>query len=203
MFKFLFAAILILSSFFQAPAFPDAHEYAPLLEKDLTYENWEYKDVKTNQKIDLREFAADKKLVMVVYFAPWCHNSNYQAPVIKKLYDKYKHEGFAVIGVGLYASSARIEDTKDRLELDFPVVTDSSSTKDREKTLHYKYRIAVGDTRKWGTPWNLFFDPQEISGDRDVITTKPVIVNGEVRLQEAEYFIRKKLGLPPETAAGN
>ncbi len=195
------SAFLLLFSFFPASANFDAHEYAPLIEKEISYENWNYKNIETNQKVDLREFAQGKKLVMVVYFAPWCHSSSYQAPVVQKLYDKYKDKGFGVIGVGLYGSVAKIEDMKERHELDYPMVTESTSTKDRETTLHYKYRTALGDTREWGTPWNVFLVPDELLAEGDVLAKKAVIVNGEIREQEAEYFIRKKLGLPPETVA--
>jgi thiol-disulfide isomerase/thioredoxin len=51
------------------------HEYAPLQEKEITYKDFTYKNVKDNKPVDLREFATGKKLVLVVYFAPWCPNS--------------------------------------------------------------------------------------------------------------------------------
>lgn len=200
---FALAAFLLLLSFFPASANFDAHEYAPLVEKDISYENWNYKNIETNQKVDLREFSKGKKLVMVVYFAPWCHTSNYQAPVVQKLYDKYKENGFAVIGVSLYGAVAKVKDMRDRLNLGFPIVTESTSSKDRDNTLHYKYRTSVGDTRKWGTPWNIFLVPGEFSTEGDVLVNKATIVNGEIREQEAEYFIRKKLRLPPETPSGD
>ncbi len=41
---------------------------------------------------------------MVVYFAPWCGNWRFEAPVAAKLYEKYKAQGFEVIGVSEYAS---------------------------------------------------------------------------------------------------
>ncbi|MCB1022762.1 MAG: TlpA family protein disulfide reductase [Acidobacteria bacterium] len=200
---FLLAAILVLSSFFPSFLNFDAHDYAPLTEKEFSYENWAYKNVETNQEIDLREFAKNKKLVMVVYFAPWCHNSEYQAPVVEKLYEKYKDQGFAVIGVGVYGSVARIEDSKKRFGFDFPVVSEPSSTKDREKTLHYKYRTALGDSRKWGTPWNVFITADNVIPDGDVLARKSTVVNGEIREQEAEYYIREKLGLPKEIPGRN
>jgi thiol-disulfide isomerase/thioredoxin len=45
-----------------------------------------------------------KKLVMVVYFAPWCPNWKNEGPVAAKLYEKYKDQGFQVIGVSEYGS---------------------------------------------------------------------------------------------------
>ena len=41
---------------------------------------------------------------MVVYFAPWCGNWRHEAPVAARLYEKYKDQGFEVIGVSEYGS---------------------------------------------------------------------------------------------------
>ena len=195
--KFLFASILLLVFVFVSFAQHDDHEYAPLTEKEIAYRDWTYQNVKTNQGINLREFAKDKKLVMIFYFAPWCHSSNYQAPITQKLYEKYKDKGFAVIGVSLYGSIARVEDTMERRGMEFPVVSESISSKERKDTLHYKYRNSTGDYRKWGTPWNIFLIPKELAKDGDILTNKTTVVNGEIREKEAEAFIREKLELHP------
>ena len=189
------AAALVLVPLIAVSAQHD-HEYAPLTEKEIDYRNWTYRNVKTNQKVNLREFSKDKKLVMVFYFAPWCHSSNYQAPVTQKLYEKYKEHGFAVIGVSLYGSIARVEDTMKTKGMEFPVVSESVSSKDRKKTLHYNYRQKTGDYRKWGTPWNIFLIPEELEQEGEVLVDRAIVVNGEIREKEAEKFIRKKLGLP-------
>ena len=184
--------VLVLSIFVQAQY---DHEYAPLTEKEISYKDWTYKNVLTNQEINLREFTKDKKLVMVFYFAPWCHSSNFQAPITQKLYEKYKDKGFSVIGVSLYGSIARVEDTMKRRGMEFPVVSESTSSKERKDTLHYKYRYSTGDYRKWGTPWNIFLIPGELEKKGDTLVKKATVVNGEIREKEAEAFIRKKLGL--------
>ena len=189
------AAVLVLVPLIAVCAQHD-HEYAPLTEKDIDYRNWTYRNVKTNKKINLREFTRDKKLVMVFYFAPWCHSSNYQAPVTQKLYEKYKEHGFAVIGVSLYGSIARVEDTMKKKGMEFPVVSESVSSKDRKKTLHYNYRQKTGDYRKWGTPWNIFLVSSEVDQWGEILATRAVVVNGEIREKEAEKYIREKLGLP-------
>jgi thiol-disulfide isomerase/thioredoxin len=173
------------------------HEYAPLETKELDYQNWTYKNISTDKNVSLREFAADKKLVMVFYFAPWCHNSDYQMPVTQKLYEKYKDQGFAVIGVSLYADEKRVKKELDEYQITFPVVVETTS-KFRDESKHYEYRTAVGDKRKWGTPWNVFLVTGELETNGDTLTKKPVIVNGEIREDEAEKFIREKLGLPAD-----
>jgi len=198
--KNLFAVVLLLILAFGAAAQIDDHEYAPLTEKEIAYQDWTYKNVKTNQEVNLREFTKNKELVMVFYFAPWCHSSNYQAPVTQKLYEKYKDKGFAVIGVSLYGSIARVEDTMEKRGVGFPVVSESESLKERKETLHYKYRNITGDYRKWGTPWNIFLVPGKLEKEGDVLTNKTTVVNGEIREKEAEAFIREKLGLPAKEA---
>ncbi len=80
------------------------HEYSPLVEKTVNYKNWTLKDLKDDKPVDLRSLVQGKKLVMVVYFAPWCGNWKHEAPVAAKLYEKYKAQGFEVIGVSEYAS---------------------------------------------------------------------------------------------------
>lgn len=172
------------------------HEYAPLTEKKIKYQDWTYKNVVTNEDINLREFTKDKKLVMVFYFAPWCHSSNYQAPVTQRLYQKYKDHGFAVIGVSLYGTLEKVQETVSKRGIEFPVVTESFSKLDRKNSLHYSYRKETGDDRKWGTPYNVFLSPNDLNETGDTLTKKTFVVNGEIVEKEAEAYIRQQLGLP-------
>lgn len=193
--KPLFILALIIFSF----AFVSAQtEQSPIVEKEFNYKNWTYKSVRDESKINLRDFAKGKKLVMVVYFAPWCPNWKHEAPFAQKLYEKYKGQGFEVIGVSEYDT---VEATKADLEkkgITFPVVYESDSRDAKQKTPHYEYRQATGDTRNWGSPWNIFLLPEKLKKDGDVLLTKASIVNGELIEPEAEKFIREKLGLKPE-----
>ena len=75
------------------------HEYSPLQEKTVNYKSWTLNDLVSNKPIDLRSLMQGKKLVMVLYFAPWCPNWRNEAPVAASLYDKYKSQGFEVVGV--------------------------------------------------------------------------------------------------------
>src|SRR4051794_27694141 len=69
--KTLFAAVIIAFAFSLALA---QNEQSPIVEKDLNYKNWKYKNILNGEEIDLRKFSAGKKLVVVVYYAPWCGN---------------------------------------------------------------------------------------------------------------------------------
>lgn len=192
--KFFLLAVLLFASF---SAFAQ-HEYSPLQERELKYKDWTYKNIADGKEVNLRSFLKGKKLVMVVYFAPWCPNWRNQAPFAEKLYQKYKGSGFDVIGVSEYAS---IEDTKTNLSgngTSYTVVVESESREARDKTPHYGYRQETGDTRKWGSPWSIFLEPALVKKDGDVLTTKTFVVNGELIEGEVEAFVRRKLGLPAE-----
>ena len=192
---FLFFAILLLSCTFAAA---QSHEYAPLVEKEFKYKNWNYKSIRDDKEIDLRKFAKGKKLVMVVYFAPWCPNWKLQAPLTQKLYEKYKANGLEIIAVGEYDPVDKMKTSLDEFKITFPAVYESVLRDDRQKTPHYEYRTATGDTRKWGSPWNLFLIPKQLKKKGDVLAEKAFVINGEFIEAETEAFIREKLGLPKE-----
>jgi thiol-disulfide isomerase/thioredoxin len=191
-----FLALAILLSGF---VFTSAQtEQAPLLEKEINYKDWTYKNVRDDKSLNLREATKGKKLVMVVYFAPWCPNWKHEAPFAQKLYEKYKKDGLEIVGVGEYDTVAAMKTNLDTFKITFPVVYESDSTQTKQKTLHYEYRKAVGDTRSWGSPWNIFIEPTKIEKKGDVLLKKAFIANGELIEADAEKFVRQKLGLTAE-----
>src|SRR6266508_3015689 len=177
----------------------DGHEYAPLVEKTFSYKAWSLTDVSSNRAVDLRSLVKDKKLVMIVYFAPWCPNWRNEAPLAAKLYEKYKGQGFQVIGVSEYATSDDVRKFFEPTGTPYPVVSESGSRDDREKTPHFGYRQATGDTRKWGSPWNIFLEPEKLSSAGEVITEKAWVVNGELIEADVDKFIGSHL--TPASAA--
>lgn len=170
-------------------------ELAPVVEKEIKYKDWTYKSVRDDSTVNLREFANKKKLVMVVYFAPWCPNWKNEAPVAQRLYDKYKANGFDVIAVGEYDSVQAMKTNLEQFKITFPAVYESDSRQAKQTTAHYEYRKSVGDTRGWGSPWNIFLEPAKMPKTGDVLTEKAFLVNGELIEADAEKFIREKLGL--------
>ena len=137
----------------------DGHEYSPLVEKTVNYKNWALPGLTTNKPEDLRALVAGKKLVMVVYFAPWCRNWRFEAPIAAKLYEKYKAQGFQVIGVSEYASRDEVKLFFGEAGPPYPVVTESESRDDRQKTAPYGSRQSTGDSGNWGSPWSIFLEP--------------------------------------------
>ncbi|HVF41513.1 MAG TPA: TlpA disulfide reductase family protein [Pyrinomonadaceae bacterium] len=180
----------------------EGHEYAPLLELKIDYKDWKFNRLSDGTPVSLRELAKGKKLVMVVYFAPWCGNWRAEAPVALKLYEKYKAQGFEVVGVSEYGSA---EDSRKYFEglggAPFPVVVESEATSEREKTTHFGYRQAAGDPRRWGSPFNVFLEPAKLNKSGELLTEKAFVVGGELIEKDAEQFIRERLGITAQASA--
>jgi len=194
--KFLFLATiptLILALVPLNAGAQAGHEYSPLVEKTVNYKNWSLVNVKTDTAEDLRNMLKGKKLVMVVYFAPWCGNWRNEAPIAAKLYEKYKDQGFQVIGVSEYAARADVKAFFGEAGSPYPIVSESETRDDRDKTPHFGYRQLTGDTRKWGSPWNIFLEPSKVNASGDVLTEKAWVVNGELIEDEVDKFITDKL----------
>lgn len=171
----------------------DGHEYSPLVEKTVNYKNWTLPDLKENKPVDLRALVQGKKLVMVVYFAPWCANWRHEAPVAARLYEKYKGQGFEVVGVSEYGSRDEVRTYFGATGAPYTVVTESETREARDKTAHYGYRQSTGDTRRWGSPWNIFLDPATLAKTGDVLTDKAWVVNGELIEEDVDKFIAERL----------
>ena len=177
-----------------AVARAQSHEYSPLTEQTVNYKNWILPNLTSDQKEDLRKLVEGKKLVMVVYFAPWCGNWRYEAPIAQKLYEKYKAQGFQVIGVSEYAMRDEVKNYFGKDGPPYPIVTESESREDKQKTSHYQYRQLTGDKRNWGSPWNIFLEPAKLAASGDVLTEKAWVVNGELIEDEVDKFIASKVG---------
>jgi thiol-disulfide isomerase/thioredoxin len=178
-----------------------SHEYAPVEEKTVNYKDWTYKRFADGKSINRRSYAQGKKLVMVVYFAPWCGNWKNEMPVAAKLYEKYKDQGFDVVGVSEYGTLDEVKACVGENGAPYTVVTESEAKDAREKTTHYGYRQTAGDTRRWGSPWNIFLIPAKLPKSGDVLAEKAFVVNGELMEADADKFIREHLGLPAAPAA--
>ena len=191
--RFIYAILLVAA--FSSLSFSQ-DETAPITEKKFDYFDWTYKDIQSGDDVNLRRSLAGKRLVMVFYWAPWCHNTRHDIGFVQSLYEKYKDKGFEVIGVGLYDPVDRIRSYAKQHKVTFPNVVETTSLSTRLTSSHYAIRTKAGDTRKWGTPWYIFIDPANIEAtDSSVIARELPVVFGELRRGETELFIRKKLGL--------
>ena len=191
--KFLFLATILIALVPLNALAQAGHEYSPLAEKSVNYKNWSLVNLQTDKPEELRALVTGKKLVMVVYFAPWCGNWRNEAPIAAKLYEKYKDRGFQVIGVSEYAARADVKAFFGEAGPPYPIVSESETRDDRDKTAHFGYRQLTGDTRKWGSPWNIFLEPSKLNASGDVLTEKAWVVNGELIEDEIDKFIGDKL----------
>lgn len=197
--SFAFIALIIALAFTGMVRAQGNHEYAPLQEKVINYKDWTFKSLKDDKPVNLREWAKGKRLVMVVYFAPWCPNWHNEAPVAAKLYEKYKLQGFDVIGVSEYGTREEVKTFFGEKGAPYTIVAESESRDQRDKTSHYTIRQASGDTRRWGSPYNVFLEPSKLVKDGEMLTEKAWVVNGELIEADVEKFIRERLGLDAKT----
>ena len=174
------------------------NEQSPIVEKDIEYKDWSYKNVLTDESVNLRSFAKGKKLVLVVYYAPWCPNWRHDAPILERFYNKYKDKGLGIIAVGEYDPQSAMKTNLSNLKVSFPAVVESEARSDKQKTLHYTYRKSTGDNRNWGSPWYIFLDPAKLEKKGDLLTRKAFVINGEIIEAEGDAFIRRQLRLPAE-----
>jgi thiol-disulfide isomerase/thioredoxin len=191
--KKLFVILSLLALATATPRAQNGHEYSPLQEKNVNYKNWTLNDLASNKPVTLRSLMQGKKLVMVLYFAPWCPNWRNEAPVAAGLYQKYKAQGFEIIGVSEYATRDDVKAYFGASGPPYPIVSESESRDDRDKTAHFGYRQLTGDTRKWGSPWNIFLDPAKCNSTGDVLTEKAWVVNGELIEADVDKFIHDRL----------
>jgi thiol-disulfide isomerase/thioredoxin len=193
MMRIILAICLLLTGFIAAHA---QNEQAPILEKDIAYKDWTLKGIRDGKETNLRGLTKGKKLVAVVYWAPWCHNWQHDAPMLERLYEKYKEEGFGIVGVGEYGTVDAMKTSLDGFKITFPTVYESDSQAAYQTTPHYAYRTSTGDKRKWGSVYYVFLSPDKFAKDVDLLVSKTYIINGEMIERDGEQFIRQMLKLP-------
>jgi len=196
--KYISALILTLT--FAGLVFAQT-EQAPITEKPIVYKDWTLKNVNGGGETNLRSFAKGKKLVMVVYWAPWCPNWRHDLSFVQDLHNKYAGSGLAIVGVGEYDPVDKMKAHLYQFKLTFPMVYESDNQIARLTSNHYLLRTEAGDKRKWGTPWYVLLDPATLKPSGDVLTEKTTLVNGELVRQDAEKYIREKLGLEGSATA--
>ena len=176
------------------PAFAQdhEHEYAPLHEKQFEFKDFTYKTLE-GQSINLRELAAGKKLVLIHFFAAWCHNSNYDVDTVKALYEQFKDAGLAVLGICEYSKPDEVREYLNKHQPAYPVVIESQKEKDRRKSSHYAYRTAAKDVRLWGTPFNVLLAVDEFSASGEIVTSKALVTFGELEKADVEKFLKERL----------
>jgi hypothetical protein len=169
-------------------------EYAPIVERNLEFYEFKFASM-DGSAFDLRAYLKGKSLVVIEYFAGWCQNSNRNGHVIERLWTKYRDKGLGVVGVAEYSDEAELRIHINRIGTDYPVVVETQKLGQRKDSSHYKYRHAVGDKRKWGTPFYVIINARDVepSGANGPIARKVYTVSGELEEESANQFFRKIL----------
>lgn len=169
------------------------HHYVPLREVEMEIRDFSFATL-DGKIINLREAVKGKKLVLVHYFAAWCHNSNFDVRTMKEFYDKYKDQGFLVVGVCEYSNETELRGFIERHKPEYPICVEGDGKfKDRTGTTHYAYRSKLDDNRHWGTPLNILIAAEDVQKKGDIVAKRVRIATGEVIKSEFEELIREKL----------
>ncbi|QQS49279.1 MAG: TlpA family protein disulfide reductase [Acidobacteriota bacterium] len=170
-----------------------SHDYASLFELDLNIENFTFPLLEGGQ-INLREAAGGHKLILIHYFAAWCHNSNYDVVTINELYRKYRDSGLEVIAVCEYSNRDSIRKFVDKHKPEYKIAVEGSGRRnERATSTHYKYRMKAADSRLWGTPLNILIEQQDIKAEGEIVAVRARVANGELIKTEVEELISRKL----------
>ncbi|HWQ36423.1 MAG TPA: TlpA disulfide reductase family protein [Blastocatellia bacterium] len=176
------------------------HDFASLREAEIELADFIFPALEEGRTLNLREAVRGQKLVLLTYFAAWCHNSNFDVQTVRSLHEKYRKKGLAVIGVCEYSSRDELRDFVSRHKTEYPVCLESDDQlRDRTVTTHYKMRMQAGDKdRKWGTPLTLLFRAEALNASKDAHnsaapTISARVVAGEMNKAEVEDFIRQQL----------
>jgi glutathione peroxidase-family protein len=177
-----------------AVAASDTPEPAPIIERKLDFYDFTLKNTE-GQNFNLRDYATGKRMTIVAYVAGWCPNSNQNGHIVKRLYDKYRERGLGIVVVTEYSDADEVRIHVNRIGIDYPVVAETRSRGDRKKSSHYKYRNAIGDKRKWGTPFYVIIPARDIqsAAPKAPLATHVYTVSGEIIESEAEKFIEQQL----------
>ena len=169
-------------------------EPAPIVERRLDVADFTLKTT-DGRAFNLREYAQDKRVVVVAFVAGWCPNSNRNGHVLKRLYDKYHGRGLGVVVVMEYSDPNETAIHVNRIGIDYPVVVDTTRLGQRKDSLHYKLRRQVEDKRKWGTPFYVLIDARDIeaAAPNRPLARRVWTVSGEMVEGEAETFIENHL----------
>lgn len=173
-------------------------DYAPIIERNLEFFDFNFKTVE-DRPFNLREYAAGKPIVIVEYFAGWCANSNRNGHMVERLWTRYRGRGLGVVAVAEYSNSDELRIHINRIGIDYPLVIETKKRGDRKDSSHFKYRRAVGDKRRWGTPFYVIIETRDIEpfGLDAPLARHVFTVSGEMIESEAERFIEQRLPQAP------
>jgi len=131
-------------------------------------------------------------ILFLAYTAEWCVNCNYEAPYLAELYRKYHSKGLEIVTRTEYSEVDKVREFIARHQMQYPVIIGSEIAYDdretiRMETFQYLLRKALGDSRKWGTPFNIIV----VDGDIE----NPYVVVGEMKSDQVNDLIERTLSV--------
>ena len=166
------------------------HDYASLRNVSLAVDDFEVR-TREGRKVRVGELVKEGKIVLLHFFATFCHNSNYDVVTVNELYRTYREAGLTVVGISEYSSEEELAKFVARHQPLYPLVMEEETG--RKKTRHYRYRTSVGDERKWGTPFNIVIDGRDVDPQSGTIARQVYVATGELVRAEVESLIRRRL----------
>jgi peroxiredoxin len=183
---------------FHAPLQVEAHEYASLEPASFELENLEL-ETTGGEKRRLGDLTGGKKMVLIHYFATFCHNSRYDIETINRIHREYEDQGVAVIGICEYSKPSQVQEFIEKHRLEYPILIEGRGRReDRERTSHYRYRKLAGDTRSWGTPLTIVIDGHDLLKDGGALARRMSVATGELIIEEFRRLVAAKKGPMPE-----
>ena len=74
--------------------------------------------------VDLHQVIGESRIVLVNFWATWCAPCRYELPMLEKLYEKYKNDGFVVLAVSVDETRELLDEYVKRNPFTFPVLHD-------------------------------------------------------------------------------
>ncbi len=83
------------------------------------------KDVVTGEEISIRDYTGQP--VLITFWTTWCPVCKSEMPRIQAIYERYRNQGFVVLGVGVDESGSSVRNYSSLNGLSFPIMADSNS----------------------------------------------------------------------------